>query len=278
MSEQRGDELNSATLRVAAAQFRPGKDAAANRAAVTAFAEDALAQGARLVAFPEYSSAFDLPFSPELVALAEPLDGPYVSHLIAEADRLGIAIVSGMLEVSGEANKFRNTVVAVLPGQGVVATYRKQHLYDAFGAKESDWVVPGDLTAPEVFELDGVTVGLQTCYDLRFPEATRQLVDAGAELVLVPAQWVPGPAKEHHWRTLATARAIENTVYLLAADQAAPAGIGCSLVVSPAGETLADLGDEPGLAVATIERAELDRVRSVNPALQLRRYRVSPAE
>jgi predicted amidohydrolase len=166
--------------------------------------------------------------------------------------------------------------VAVAPTGAVVATYRKQHLYDAFGAQESDWVVPGRIGDPEIFDVDGLPVGMQTCYDIRFPEVTRRLADAGAELVLVPAEWVRGPLKEHHWRTLVTARAIENTVYVAAADHAPPIGVGTSLVVDPMGVALAALGENTGVAVAEVSRTRVADVRETNPSLALRRYRVEP--
>ncbi len=109
---------------------------------------------------------------------------------------------------------------------GVLARYRKLHLYDAFGQRESDWVEPGELAEPETFELDGLRFGLMTCYDLRFPEVGRLLADAGADVFVVPAEWVRGPLKEHHWRTLLHARAIENTVFVAAADHPPPLGVG----------------------------------------------------
>src|SRR5690606_7712975 len=100
---------------------------------------------------------------------------------------------------------------------------------------ESKWIAPGDLEAPQLFEVAGLKVGLQTCYDLRFPEVSRTLVDAGADVLAVPSEWVRGPLKEHHWRTLVTARALENTVYVAAADHPAPIGAGNSMVVDPMG-------------------------------------------
>jgi predicted amidohydrolase len=157
-----------------------------------------------------------------------------------------------------------------------VAHYRKQHLYDAFGARESEWVAPGDLDEPRLFQVDGVRVGLQTCYDLRFPEVTRRIVDAGADLVLVPSEWVAGPLKDHHWRTLVTARAIENTVYLAAADHVPPVGVGASMIVDPVGVTLAELGHEPDSALAQVSPERVREVRQANPALALRRYAVVP--
>jgi predicted amidohydrolase len=94
--------------------------------------------------------------------------------------------------------------------------------------------------------------------------------------VLVPADWVKGPLKEHHWRTLATARALENTIYLAAADQPPPAGVGNSMVVDPMGVELVTIGETTDVAVAWVSADRLAAVRAVNPALALRRFTVSP--
>jgi len=160
----------------------------------------------------------------------------------------------------------------------VTAAYRKQHLYDAFGSLESEWIAPGPLSAPETFEVGGLRFGMITCYDLRFPEVMRAVVDAGAEAVLVPAEWVNGPLKERHWNTLLSARAIENTVFVAAADHPAPIGVGFSQILAPDGTVLASTSTGAGSAMAALRPEELERVRSINPALRLRRYRVSPVD
>ena len=259
---------------VSVAQFAPGADAEANREAIAGFVERAAAGGSRLVVFPEYSSFFVHPLGEAFVEAAEPLDGPFVRHLARLAAAHSIHIVAGLVERVDDPKRFSNTLVAVGPDGAVQATYRKQHLYDAFGASESSWVVPGGLGAPQTFDVDGFRVGMQTCYDIRFPEVTRRLVDAGAELVLVPAEWVRGPLKEQHWSTLLAARAIENTVYVAAADQTPPIGVGGSVILDPMGVALAALGETPGLASATLSRERLEAVRQSNPSLALRRYRV----
>jgi predicted amidohydrolase len=228
------------------------------------------------VVFPEYSSFFVDPVDARFVDHAEPLDGPFTSALSQLADTLGVTIVAGMAERTDAAGHFSNTLVAIEPQTGIRAVYRKQHLYDAFGARESDVVLAGALEPPQLFDVDGLTVGMQTCYDLRFPELTRTIVDAGAELVVVPAEWVRGPLKEYHWRTLITSRAIENTVFIAAADHVGPIGVGSSVVVDPMGVVLADAGERPGAALAWISRERLQQVRQLNPALSLRRYAVVP--
>ncbi len=259
---------------IAVAQFAPGTDREANLATIRSLAESAVDRGATLVVFPEYSSYFTPELGAEWVTAAEDLSGGFVEGLAAVARELGIHLVAGLIESTDDAARVSNTVVALDPAGTLVATYRKLHLYDAFGHRESDWVRPGAITEPETFAWAGFTVGLQTCYDLRFPEVTRRLVDAGADLVLVPSEWVRGPLKEHHWRTLVTARALENTVYVAAADHSPPIGAGNSMVVDPMGVELATIGEEVGVAVAAVEIDRIARVREINPALALRRFRV----
>jgi predicted amidohydrolase len=264
-------------VRVAVAQFAPGADQGANLAAVRALIGEAAAQGAALVVLPEYTSFFEPRMGPRFAAHAEPLDGRFTEAVRAAAGEAGLVAVFGLVEsaAGGAGERFRNTAVAV-SADGVIAVYRKTHLYDAFGAEESTWVEPGDLEPPQTFLVGGLRVGLQTCYDLRFPEVTRVLADAGVDLVLVPADWVPGTGKVHHWRTLLTARAIENIAFVAAAGQIPPDGVGTSLILDPAGETLAALGEERGLAVADLDPARVREVRAANPALRLRRYTVLP--
>jgi predicted amidohydrolase len=261
---------------VAVAQFAPGEDRVHNRDVVAGLIAVAAGRGARLVVLPEYSSYFTDPLGPSFARNAEPLDGEFVGAVARACREHGVTVVAGLVERTGERHRFANTLVAVDPAGDVVATYRKQHLYDAFGARESEWVVAGGLEAPQLFEVDGLRVGLQTCYDLRFPEVSRRLADAGAELVAVPAEWVRGPLKEHHWTTLLTARAIENTFYVAAADQVPPLAIGRSAIVDPMGVTVAALGETTGIAVGEVSRDRVREVRERNPALRLRRYRVEP--
>ena len=265
-------------IAIAVAQFAPGDDKAANLEQIRDLATVAASRGARLVVFPEYSSYFTPEFGEHSVAAAETLDGPFVAGLEAIAKVLNIYLVVGMVELVQDDHRFSNTLVALDPAGGLVAKYRKMHLYDAFGQLESDWVVPGPIEAPETFVVGGLTVGLQTCYDIRFPEVTRRLVDAGADLVLVPSEWVRGPLKEQHWRTLITARAIENTVYIAAADQAPPIGAGNSMVVDPMGVELVTIGESTDVAVAWISPERVAEVRAVNPALGLRRFTIFPRE
>lgn len=259
-------------LLAAAVQWAPGEDVAENRAAAARWIDLAAARGARLIVLPEYSQHCSADLASTAADAAETLDGPFVAMLRERATANDAVVVAGLIEQREDG--IANTVVAV-DASGVLAAYRKVHLYDAFGTRESDWLMAGDPAQAAVIDAFGTRIGIQTCYDLRFPEMTRRLVDAGADVVLVPAEWVRGPQKERHWTTLVTARAIESTVHVVAADQAPPLGVGCSLIVDPMGVTLAALGDEEGIAVAPIDPDAIVRTRTRNPSLANRRYRVS---
>lgn len=274
----RAEEETGRAVGVAVAQFAPGTDAGENLAAMRSLAATAAERGASVVVFPEYSAFFEAQLGPASVAAAEPLDGPFVAHLAALAGDFGVHVVAGMLEKTDDPGRFSNTLVAVSPTGDLLAVYRKLHLYDAFGSRESDWVVAGTIESPAVFSVGSLTVGLQTCYDIRFPEVTRRVVDAGAHLVVVPAEWVRGPLKEQHWRTLVTARAIENTIYVAAADHAPPIGVGNSMVVDPMGVELATIGETTDVAVAWISADRIAAVRRTNPALALRRFGIVPLD
>ena len=273
-------EAHPGPTAVAVAQFAPGADEAANLEAIRRLAEDAASRGALLVVFPEYASYFTPQLGPDWADHAQTVHGPFVRALAEIAVELGIHLVAGMIElVPGETERVANTLVVLDPAGELVAQYRKMHLYDAFGMRESDRIVAGPVWADDeapLFAFGGFTVGLQTCYDVRFPEVTRRLVDAGADVVLLPSEWVRGPLKEHHWRTLVTARAIENTVYVVAADHAPPVGAGNSMVVDPLGVELVTVGEATDVGVAWISPARVAEVRRLNPALRLRRFAVVP--
>ncbi len=155
---------------IAVAQFRsPAASSEANLVDIDEATRTAAAHGARVIVFPEYSSYFVDPFDDSLAANAEDLDGPFVRHLTALAAELDVVMVAGLLEKADDGKRVRNAVVAV-GSEGIRSVYRKLHLYDAFGQRESDWVEPGEISPPQTFKLDGLRFGLMTCYDLRFPE------------------------------------------------------------------------------------------------------------
>ncbi|WP_417508281.1 carbon-nitrogen hydrolase family protein [Microbacterium sp.] len=260
-------------LAVAVCQFRPSASRADNRARVAEFTAKAAAGGARLIVFPEYTSYFVEPMDATFAENSETIEGEFVAALQDAASAHDVTIIAGLVESAGE--RVRNALVAV-DATGLRAVYRKQHLYDAFGQTESDWIEAGELDEPQTLDIDGLRIAMMTCYDLRFPEVARRLVDAGADVIVVPAEWVRGPLKEHHWTTLLAARAIENTTYVVAADHPTPIGVGHSQIIDPQGVVIAGVGTAEGIAVAELSTAAIAKVRETNPVLELRRYRVVP--
>ena len=220
---------------------------------------------ADLVVLPEaFARDFGEPGS-DLTASAEPLDGDFVSEVERVAKLRETTVVAGMFERT--AGTPYNTVVV---RGGARVDYRKIHLYDSFGYRESDVLEAGPIE-PATFEVDGTTVGLMTCYDLRFPELARRLVDAGAEVIVVPAAWVAGPRKVDHWTTLLRARAIENTAYVVGVGQPAPRYTGHSLVVGPLGDVVVEGGDDAEILTAELDPAAVAEARRTNPSLANRR-------
>ena len=220
-----------------------------------------------LVAFPEVFARDFGPAGSDVSPFAEPQDGPFATEVARVAAARGTTIVAGMFEPGPSPGLPYNTLVV---RGGVEASYRKIHLYDSFGYRESDRLSAG-AKEPVVVTVGGFQVGLMTCYDLRFPELARALVDRGAEVLLVPAAWVAGPRKVEHWRTLLRARAIENTVFVAAAGQPGPRYSGHSLVVDPWGDVLVEAGEGAEVVTATLERGVLAEARRTNPSLANRR-------
>jgi predicted amidohydrolase len=250
-------------LRVRVHQWAGGLDPAANRERLAR----EVGPGADLVVLPE---AFARDFGEagsDVSAYAEPLDGPFASEVARVAEAASCTVVAGMFETSDDPARPFNTLVV---GGASRAAYRKIHLYDSFGYRESDRLSGGGLE-PVVVDVEGWRVGLMTCYDLRFPELARRLVDAGAEVLVVPAAWLPGERKVEHWRTLLAARAIENTCFVVAAAQPEPRYCGHSAVVGPLGEVLAEAGGAEETLDVVLDRSVLEAARRTNPSLANRR-------
>jgi deaminated glutathione amidase len=267
----------SSSLRVALAQVTTGADPDANLALVAEQVARAADGGARLVVLPEATMrAFGLPLLP----VAEPLDGPWATGVREVAARHGVVVVAGMFTPSPDG-RVVNTLLAT--GPGVEAAYDKIHLYDAYGFAESATVAPGSDAV--VVEVDGIGVGLATCYDVRFPGLFTTLADRGARVVALPSSWGAGPGKVDQWRLLVRARALDSTCFVLGAGQAdpalagvdvggrsgAPTGVGHSLVAAPDGSVVGALDGAPGLLVVDLDLEALDRVRAALPVLANRR-------
>ncbi|MDF2683687.1 MAG: amidohydrolase [Brevibacillus sp.] len=225
--------------------------------------------GADLVVFPEAYMSYFIVGTPREVKLndAEAIDGPFVSGMCELASKYGVWIIFGMRERTEDAQDDRvyNSVILADSSGQVVSSYRKTHLYDAFGAKESLAIKPGDSLFEPVDTPFG-KIGLLVCYELRFPEISRYQALHGADILVVPSGWVKGPVKERHWESLVTVRALENTAYVVACNQVNDHYIGQSLVVDPMGVVLARGAETEALIPCRVDLARVQEVREKLPS------------
>lgn len=228
-------------------------------------------QGCDLVVFPESLMGPWDRASGRYVHEPEPLDGPFCRAVDGIAREFGVWLVY-TTEEENPADPLRPYNTAVVTGADGVrrASYRKTHLYDAIGERESGRMAAGDAPAP-VVSTPFCQLGVAICYDLRFPEVARRMALEGAELVVYPSAWVAGPRKVEQWRTLIAARAIENECFVAGLSRTGGGRCGNSLVAGPLGETLAAAGAEERLLTCYIDVGEVARAREAMPVFEHRR-------
>ena len=259
-------------MRVAAVQLNSNGDKARNLAAAERLVRDAAGAGAEFVALPEKWNL--LAGGEELVAGAEPLDGPSLGAARGWARELGIHLLAGSISERGEeGEKASNTSVLIGPGGEDVAVYRKIHMFDVDAGgvsyRESEHERAG--TEPVVAPVGDLTVGMTVCYDLRFPELFRILALRGARVIAVPSAFTLATGRDH-WEVLLRARAIEDQVFVVAPNQCGEApphysSFGRSMIVDPWGVVLATAPDGECFVVADLDLAAQDRVRESLPSL-----------
>ncbi|CAL9524821.1 carbon-nitrogen family hydrolase [Streptomyces sp. enrichment culture] len=222
--------------------------------------------GADLVVLPELWTTGAFAFE-EFDAAAEPLRGPTHEVMAGAAADTGVWLHAGSVPERGPDGRLYNTSLLYSPSGDLAASYRKIH---RFGFDKGEAVLMGAGHEPVTVRLPETTVGVATCYDLRFPELFRTLVDAGAETLVVPAGWPE--RRRSHWTLLAQARAVENQAFVLACGTAGThAGVpqaGHSIVVDPWGEVLAQAGAEEEVLTVEFDPAKVARTREQFPALK----------
>ncbi len=263
-------------LSVALVQLDATDDVATNIGAAVAMADEAAAGGARLVALPEYLQyrGPDDGFR----ASARPIPGPHTEPFAEVARRRKAWILVGSTaETSGDPLRPYNTSALIAPDGTIAALYRKVHLFDVAVDDgpvdtESARVTPGDRLVTA--DIDGATLGLTICYDLRFPELFRALALAGAQILTVPANFTERTGRDH-WEVLLRARAIENGAFVLAPSQiGGPAGqpaFGRSMIVDPWGTVIAQAPDAVAIVRAELDLDRVTAVRRQIPVLANRR-------
>jgi predicted amidohydrolase len=263
-------------MRAAVVQVNSTGDRAANLEATSRQVHAAAAHGAELVVLPEKWPL--MASGDDLAAGAEALDGPAVSSACGWARELGITLVAGSFTESHPGARPTNTSLLISPDGEIAAEYRKIHMFDVdvegVEYRESEVEDAGDEVV--VADLGPARIGMAVCYDLRFPELFRALVDRGANVFTLPSAFTV-PTGRAHWEVLVRARAIENQAFVLAAGQVGTApphfeSWGHSMIVNPWGEVLAEVpGEIEGFAVAELDFSAQRRIRADLPALANRR-------
>lgn len=224
--------------------------------------------GADLVVLPELWAQGAWAYK-EWEQTAEPLDGPTVTALAQAAKDAGVLLHGGSI-VERDGDRLFNTSVLIGAQGEPRAIYRKIHRF-GFAEGEATLMTAGD----QFLTLTGgpLTMGVATCYDLRFPELFRQLTEAGAQMFVIASSWPQ--RRVEHWRLLNRARAVENLAYVVATDACGEhAGVtqaGHSVVIDPWGEVIAEAGTEPTVLDVVIDPAKVEQVRADFPALRDRR-------
>jgi len=261
--------------KIAVIQMRASTDKNKNLKKILDYITKAAKRGAVLCTFPEFMMFYTKTSqTPEQLAnMAENIHGNFVTKIANAAKKNSIMVIGTLYEKSAKKNRVYDTCFLVNKDGKITRTYRKIHLYDALGFKESDKLVAGTkITLPAKTKIG--TLGMLICYDLRFPEIARILALAGSEILVVPSAWVKGPAKEEHWLTFNKTRAIENGCYIIAPDQVGNIYCGRSIVVDPFGKILLDMKKRQGIGIVDISLHNVHKTRKKLPLLKNRKSKI----
>lgn len=276
--------MRNASSLVAIVQMRSSEDKRENMKLSLDFVKEAARKKASLVCFPEFQMAF----SPrnqsvkKLTKIAETIDQSNFILTLSESARLNrINIIATIYEKNAKNNSSRSsmsqfdnrvydTAVIINSNGAICSVYRKLHMYDALGFRESAKMIAGN-TIEKPVKTSAGNLGLMICYDVRFPEVSRILAINGADILAVPSAWVHGIMKEEHWQTILKARAIENGSYVVAPDQVGHIFSGRSMVVDPFGIVILDMGNREGMEVIEIDKSRIQKARESLPLLKNRR-------
>jgi predicted amidohydrolase len=270
--------------RVALVQMKSSENKDKNLKLSVSLIKEAAEKKANLICFPEFQMAFSPTnqSAKQLAKVAESInDGSFVSKLCTAARQNKISVLATIYEKGNNDGKNNNhqsytnsrvyDTAIMINSKGIISSiYRKLHLYDALGFKESNKMMPGNIIEKPVKTSTG-NIGLMICYDIRFPEMSRILTVNGADILAAPSAWVHGLMKEEHWQTMLKARAIENGSYMLAPDQIGNIYSGRSMIVDPFGVVMIDMGNREGIEVVEIDISQVQKVRESLPLLKNRR-------
>ncbi|MCE4624301.1 MAG: carbon-nitrogen hydrolase family protein [Desulfurococcales archaeon] len=224
-----------------------------------------------IIVMPEYAMVDPTDLDPEtLYKTSETLDGSWVNTLRNVAREKGSCVIGTLFEKSPEPPRVYNTAVLIDPNGDVISVYRKTHLFDILGYRESEKILAGEELFEPV-ELCGARVGLAICFEIRYPELFRLQAEKGVDVFFIPSAWYTGHLKEETYRVLAQARAHENVSYVIGAILYGERFTGRSLVVDPYGVVVAEAGIGEKVLEAVLDGRVLMEARSKLPLLELRR-------
>ena len=258
--------------KIALVQMRADTEKEKNLKKILDYIAHAAKRDAALCAFPEFMMFYTPSYqsASELASLAEKITGEFVTSISEVARKNSVQVVGTFYEKSPKANRVYDTSFLTDRNGRIVSKYRKIHLYDALGFKESAKLYPGSSVARPIKTSVG-KIGMMICYDLRFPEMSRMLASSGSEILIAPSAWVQGKMKEEHWITINKTRAIENGCYVVAPDQVGNIYCGRSLIVDPFGKVLLDMKKREGIGMADLSLDQVKQVRKKLPLLRNRR-------
>jgi len=258
--------------KIAVVQFKTSTDKNQNLKRIIDFIKKAAGSGAKLCAFPEFMMFYTTSnqSSRDLASQAETIDGNFVKTIATAAKKNAIEVIGTIYEKSKKKDRVYDTSFLIDKSGVIQSTYRKIHLYDALGFKESKKLEPGSKISTPIKTSVG-KLGMLICYDLRFPEMSRTLASSGSEILVAPSAWVKGKMKEEHWLTINKTRAIENGCYVIAPDQVGNIYCGRSIVVDPYGKILLDMKKKQGIGIVEISIPKVKETRKMLPLLQNRR-------
>ncbi len=262
-------------FKAAIVQMKSSVDKELNLAHSLKLINEASKKKARLICFPEFQMAYSPPEqkSESLHKIAEKITGNFVSTLSNSAKQNRITVIATLYEIintNDKNHKVFDTGVIINELGKLQTIYRKVHLYDALGFKESKKLLAGSIIEKPSKTSVG-KLGLLICYDMRFPEISRILTVNGANILVSPSAWVAGFMKREHWEIMVKARAIENGVYVLAPNQVGNIYCGHSMAVDPFGATIVDMENREGIEFINIDCSKIDTTRRTLPLLTNRR-------
>lgn len=258
-------------MRIALIQMESSQDKQHNLEASLMYMEEALKYRPEVVVFPEYQMHLPDFERPELtLAAAEPANGEFVAAFLEKARREKLMILLNIAELEKPGLKPFNSSLLIDDIGVIAAKYRKLHLFDAYSMRESTVYQQGRMPLAPA-ETPALSMGIQICYDLRFPEPARLLRIMGAKVISYQAGWFAGERKLETWRTLLRSRAIENGAYVIASAQCGSKFTGHSLAVNPYGDIIGELDSQPGVLSVDLDMSLIEKYSRDVPLMRQRR-------